>query len=528
MFRTPDPELLSAYLDGELSPQERLRVEEWLARDPAAKQLLEELRKEQALIRALPRASVPRDLSGSVLETAERRIILEGAAARMAVARPGDGPEPSRLRALLRRLLRPRNLGWAILAGSIGLAIMLLYPERRPQEVGLVGPVPKEPLAAPLQGQAKLKEVPSIGPRQEGGEASGFSAELRKEGRALPPQTEEDRAVVARRAERIPPAPVGPGLMATPAGPEPSPSVVTSPPVMSEDRQEAAPALVIEALRSMAPPGAPSPGQAGQQASPRAEEVLEIRGEVAPGTPLQPLVQRVLARWQAVPDNALVASPWEFAGHVEKGRPGASGEELGSPPPGVRLEFTRDEREERVVVEFSATEPQLRAILAELEADPKRVKSITLPARLGVLRRGLAAEIAAQSRRAGSGAKTGGPAVGGMAPSPGQVEAGPSAPAAAAAERATTDRQKAATGVDGEGARAALAEAAPGGRPAKETPPVHPPAGPPERHRIRLILAKPVGEQSSNSARGAEAAKDPAAPAAQTPPRQAPQGENPP
>ncbi len=37
-------ELLSAYLDGELSPAERAEVEQFLAANPAARKLLEELR----------------------------------------------------------------------------------------------------------------------------------------------------------------------------------------------------------------------------------------------------------------------------------------------------------------------------------------------------------------------------------------------------------------------------------------------------------------------------------------------------
>ena len=37
-------EILSEYLDGELSPRRRAEVEKWLAGDAAARQLLEELR----------------------------------------------------------------------------------------------------------------------------------------------------------------------------------------------------------------------------------------------------------------------------------------------------------------------------------------------------------------------------------------------------------------------------------------------------------------------------------------------------
>lgn len=523
MFRTPDPELLSAYLDGELSPQERLRVEEWLARDPAAKQLLEELRREQTLIRALPRSAVPRDLSQSVLEIAEQRIILEGAGPTMAGAEAGGSGRGPRLTAFLRRLMRPRNLGWAILAGSIGLAIMLLYPERRHQEVGLVRPVPEEP--ATLEAKRLVqKEVPSISPQEVGGLRGSASfpmaATSGDEGRG-------DGAPSATQAEAAASGAAGRGLLGTSAGPEPAPPMVASPPGTSSDRQANAPAVMIESVRPLAPPGAPSTGRGSRQRAPEAEEVLEIRGEVAPGTPLEPLVQRILARRQAVPEDAREASPWEFAGHVEKSRPEGFGEQLNAPPPGVRLEFTRDEREERVMVEFSATRPQLQAILAELEADPKRVTSITLPTRLEVLGRGRAAEIAAQSRRAAAAARKGELGGAGMGPSPGQVESGPSAPAAAAAEIATTDRHEVRPSIEEAPAvRRALPDAAPAGA-AKETAPPKATPGQPERYRIRLILAKPVGDQPSPSSEGRDLEKQPGNSADPSSPQQSPPSESP-
>ncbi|HPZ84708.1 MAG TPA: zf-HC2 domain-containing protein, partial [Thermogutta sp.] len=68
-----DNERLSAYLDGELSPQERQIVEKLLASDSAARQLVEELRAQRELIRQLPRFPIPRDLSRSVIALAEER-----------------------------------------------------------------------------------------------------------------------------------------------------------------------------------------------------------------------------------------------------------------------------------------------------------------------------------------------------------------------------------------------------------------------------------------------------------------------
>jgi hypothetical protein len=63
----PDDELLSAYLDGELSADERAAVEARLATDPAAEQLLRELRSVSQSVQAMPTESVGRDLSEDII-----------------------------------------------------------------------------------------------------------------------------------------------------------------------------------------------------------------------------------------------------------------------------------------------------------------------------------------------------------------------------------------------------------------------------------------------------------------------------
>jgi hypothetical protein len=65
-----DDELLSAYLDGELSADERAAVETRLATDAAAQQLLHELRSVSQSVQALPIESVGRDLSEEILRRA--------------------------------------------------------------------------------------------------------------------------------------------------------------------------------------------------------------------------------------------------------------------------------------------------------------------------------------------------------------------------------------------------------------------------------------------------------------------------
>ncbi len=55
--------LLSAYLDGQISPSARAALEERLAADPALRALLEDLRATRAVLRAAPTLRPPRDFT---------------------------------------------------------------------------------------------------------------------------------------------------------------------------------------------------------------------------------------------------------------------------------------------------------------------------------------------------------------------------------------------------------------------------------------------------------------------------------
>lgn len=68
---------LSAYLDGELTPQEQAEVEAWLATDPEARRLLAELRATVDAIQSLPRARASEELLGNLRTRLERRALLD-------------------------------------------------------------------------------------------------------------------------------------------------------------------------------------------------------------------------------------------------------------------------------------------------------------------------------------------------------------------------------------------------------------------------------------------------------------------
>ena len=68
-------ELISAYIDGELSADERARVERWLAEDPRLRQLHDELRGLGGALRSLPLHKLERDLGPMIVRRAERAVL---------------------------------------------------------------------------------------------------------------------------------------------------------------------------------------------------------------------------------------------------------------------------------------------------------------------------------------------------------------------------------------------------------------------------------------------------------------------
>lgn len=69
-------ELLTAYLDEEVTPAERAQVEALLEKDPEARRLLDELRQTSALVAALPGATAPGHFSDNVVARLEREALL--------------------------------------------------------------------------------------------------------------------------------------------------------------------------------------------------------------------------------------------------------------------------------------------------------------------------------------------------------------------------------------------------------------------------------------------------------------------
>jgi hypothetical protein len=82
MAADPHEELLSAYCDGELSPNEKSAVEQRLAADPVYRQLYDELVAQRTALRSLPRFRAPQELAALV----SQRINQQAPAVRPAAA----------------------------------------------------------------------------------------------------------------------------------------------------------------------------------------------------------------------------------------------------------------------------------------------------------------------------------------------------------------------------------------------------------------------------------------------------------
>jgi anti-sigma factor RsiW len=90
----PYDELLSAYLDGELSADERAEVERRLAADPDSRQLLDELRALGTGLRSLPQARLDDDFVSQVMRRTEPEVQPAADGLPAADAPAADAPQP--------------------------------------------------------------------------------------------------------------------------------------------------------------------------------------------------------------------------------------------------------------------------------------------------------------------------------------------------------------------------------------------------------------------------------------------------
>src|SRR6185437_14418170 len=94
MLRDRYRQLLTAYVDGELTKRQRRHVARLLRRSPEARQLLRKLQADAHSLRHLPRPALSADLSGPVLRTIVERRLTPGhrRIAKISSSTPWVGP----------------------------------------------------------------------------------------------------------------------------------------------------------------------------------------------------------------------------------------------------------------------------------------------------------------------------------------------------------------------------------------------------------------------------------------------------
>ena len=177
MTRIPDDELLSAYLDGELSGENLVRAERLLATQPDARHTLDELAAPAAGLRSIPRERLGPGFAQTVLRRAEREILQPQteSASDVAAGRPFEHPP------LLSWQRWRRPLAWSALAIAAGLVIMLFSPERR--EVAMVPAPPDGELRAPAEA-GRAERLPATAPQRAASDSlaeDGQAVEVRNE-----------------------------------------------------------------------------------------------------------------------------------------------------------------------------------------------------------------------------------------------------------------------------------------------------------------------------------------------------------
>lgn len=124
-------ELLSAYVDGELTGEQLADVEQRLANDAQARQLVDDLRALSENVKSLPRESVGEDLRESIMRRAEQAMLLGDGAENRLPPTEGHGG---------------RRWAWAAMALAATLLLSMVLPsvQQEEQPVANAKQAPKE------------------------------------------------------------------------------------------------------------------------------------------------------------------------------------------------------------------------------------------------------------------------------------------------------------------------------------------------------------------------------------------------
>lgn len=150
-----DDELLSAYVDGELSDDEHAQVEQRLREDPQARQLVAELRAISETLRSLPPQALGEDLRAAILQRAEHAGLL------------GDQPRPASVSVDTSKMWMgsARRWVWASLAVAAALLLSVYLPTTSQEDRPLAQAPPTHRNA--LRPTPELRTLADDSARQE-------------------------------------------------------------------------------------------------------------------------------------------------------------------------------------------------------------------------------------------------------------------------------------------------------------------------------------------------------------------------
>jgi hypothetical protein len=238
-----DDELLSAYLDDELSPAERAAVESRLSEDPSAQQLLHQLRSVSEAVQALPQEVVGHDMRESILRKAEQAresALMPGLRAVGEHADAPNGEAAATLDAAPKFTLGQTRRGWIWASLAVAAALLIMVFGREPER----------------------DKLPAVAQRDDRApEARGFGRDLVIRAPNEPTATEP--AAPAGATDGAAPAPSNSSwqLTTAPTDMEAAPAPTSGPP------QLGARSLALESATDIpsAPAPAPSPAQPAEE-----------------------------------------------------------------------------------------------------------------------------------------------------------------------------------------------------------------------------------------------------------------------
>jgi hypothetical protein len=345
-------ELLSAYLDNELTADQRAQVEAWLAESADYRQLFEELRAVRHDLESLPRHKLEVDLGPAVLRRTERSVLT---GPRPSVA--GEIMPRSGIREWWSRAGSRRMFLWPAVAVAAALVVALfdVGSEREAREVA------KGPLAEPQNEKLAQSDraIPAEKFRRGGAAIRRVDTYGTSEG-AQP-------ALVDDRKEG---APTALGLQVEPQAGE---AKLAKEPVRDEVMQRsavAADALPADGASARGAPAAPVPAAAEAPAPVLANSVANLK--------LETDVQRVLANTEQLKFLQCDVSPAFVADkQMEKTlvTNGVAVEGYAAPQQQAKDQSrvsSRQEKPDELRYTIEASPAQLGQIVVELEKEQSR------------------------------------------------------------------------------------------------------------------------------------------------------------